>query len=53
MVAAGCTVFPPTERIILRSYYSMGPVKYRYIHYEKSGDQYVGREINGVSVLTK
>ena len=30
----------------------MGPVKGRYIHYEKAGDQFVGRCVTGISSLT-
>ena len=28
----------------------MGPVKERYIHYEKTGDQFVGRVVSGLDV---
>ena len=31
----------------------MGPVKDRYIHYEKAGDQFVGRTVTGISSLSK
>ena len=30
----------------------MGPIKYRYINYEKAGDQFVGRSVTGISSLT-
>eukprot|EP00957_Ditylum_brightwellii_P069306 5261565-Ditylum_brightwellii.AAC.1 len=30
----------------------MGPVKDRYIHYEKAGDQLVGQSVTGISSLT-
>ena len=53
LVAAGCTVSPPMSAICLRASWSMGPVKDRYIHYEKAGDQYVGRCATGVSSLSK
>ena len=31
----------------------MGPIKDRYIHYEKLGDQFVGRSVTGISSLSK
>ena len=31
----------------------MRPIKDRYIHYEKSGDQFVGRSVTGISSLSK
>ena len=31
----------------------MGPVKDRYIHYEKSNDQFTGRSVTAISYLTK
>ena len=30
----------------------MVPIKDRYIHYEKVGDQFVGRSVNSISLLT-
>ena len=42
LVSAGCTVSPPMSSICLRACWSMGPVKDRYIHYKKAGDQFVG-----------
>ena len=42
LVSAGCTVCPPMAAICLCAGWSMGPVKDRYIHYEKAGDQFVG-----------
>ena len=36
--------------ICLRAGWSMGPVKEKYIHYEKAGDQYVGRVAAGLNV---
>ena len=53
MVSTGCTVSPPMAAICLRACWSMGPVKDRYIHYEKAGDQFVGRTVTGISSLTK
>ena len=53
LVAAGCTVSPPMSAICLRASWSMYTVKDRYIHYEKAGDQYVGRCATGVSSLSK
>lgn len=52
-LSSGCTVSPPMASICLRAFWSMGPVKGRYIHYEKSGDQFVGRAFTGISLLTK
>ena len=53
LVSAGCTVSPPMAAICLRAGWSMGPVKDRYIHYEKAGDQFVGRCATGISSLSK
>ena len=53
MVSTGCTVSPPMASICLRDAWSMGNVKYRYIHYEKAGDQFTGRCCTGISSLTK
>ena len=39
--------------ICLRAGWSMGPIKDRYIHYEKLGDQFVGRSVTGISSLSK
>ena len=38
--------------ICLRAGWSMGTIKDRYLHYEKAGDQYVGRTVAGVSALS-
>ena len=48
--AAGCTVSPPMASICLRAGWSMGPVKERYIHYEKAGDQFLGRAVTGLDI---
>ena len=53
LVSAGCTVSPPMAAICLCAGWSMGPVKDRYIHYEKAGDQFVGRCATGLSSLSK
>lgn len=53
LVSSGCTVSPPMASICLRACWSMGPVKERYIHYEKAGDQFCGRSVTGISSLTK
>ena len=53
LVSAGCTVSPPMAAICLRAGWSMGPVKDRYIHYEKAGDQFVGCCATGISSLRK
>ena len=53
IVATGCTVSPSMASICLRYGWSMVPIKDRYIHYKKSGDQFVGRSVNGISSLSK
>ena len=53
LVASGCTVSLPMASICLRACWSMGPIKDRYIHYEKAGDQFVGRTVTGLSSLSK
>ena len=30
----------------------MGPVKERYLHYEKAGDQFLGRAVSGLNMMT-
>ena len=40
--SAGSTMSPPMVSICLRAMWSMGPVKERYLQYEKAGDQYLG-----------
>ena len=52
-VCSGCTVSPPMSLICLQACCSMGNVKDRYIHYEKSGDQFCGRGVTGISPLCK
>lgn len=53
LLSSGCTVSPPMSSICLRACWSMGPVKDRYIHYEKAGDQFCGRSATGTSSLLK
>ena len=53
LVSSGCTVSPPMASICLPACWSMGPVKDRYIHYEKAGDQLVGRSATRISSLKK
>ena len=53
IVATVCTVSPPMASICLRAGWSMGPIKYQYTHYEKVGDQFVVRSVNGISSLSK
>ncbi len=48
--SAGTTVAPPIVSICLRAMWSMGSVKERYLHYEKAGDQYLGRVVSGMDV---
>ena len=52
LAACGCTVSPPMASICLRAGWSMGPVKERYLFYEKAGDQFVGRTVCGLSPLS-
>lgn len=51
MVTTGCTVSPPMAAVCIRAGWSMGSVKDRYIHYEKAGDQFVGRTVTGIPSL--
>ena len=53
LVSTGCTASPSMASICLRAGWSMGNVKDRYIHYEKSGDQYCGRSVTGISSMTR
>ena len=39
--------------ICLCALWSMGPVKERYLHYEKAGDQYLGRVVAGLNCNDK
>ena len=48
--SAGSTVSPPMVSICLQAMWSMGPVKERYLQYEKAGDQYLGRVVSGLDV---
>ena len=48
--STGSTVSPPMASICLRAGWSIGLVKEKYIHYEKAGDQYVGRVVAGLNV---
>ena len=48
-----CTVSPPIESICLWDCWIMGPVKYRYMYYKNSGDQFTGRSVTSISYLTK
>ncbi len=50
---AGSTVAPPIVSICLRAMWSMGSVKERYLHYEKAGDQYLGRVVSEMDVSCK
>ena len=52
MVDDGCTVYPPMASIYLRYYWHVVFVKNRYLHYGKSGYQYVGISITGLSLLS-
>ena len=49
IVATGCTVSTPMASIFPRAGWSMGPIKYWYIHYKKVGDQFMRRYVTGIS----
>ena len=53
IVAIGYTVSPPIASICLRAGWSMGPIKDRYTHYEKAGDQFVGWSVTVISSSRK
>ena len=53
MVSYECTVSPLMASILPWACWSMVPVKYRYIHYKKAGDQFFGRIFTGILSLTK
>ena len=53
IVDTGWTISPPMTSICLRTDWSIGPIKYWYIHYKKAGDQFVGRSVTGISSLRK
>ena len=48
-----CKVSTPMASICFRDFWSMGPVKDRYIHYEKAGDKFTGQSVTAISYLTK
>jgi hypothetical protein len=50
--SAACTISPPIASICLRACWSMGPVKERYLFYEKAGDQFLGRAVSGMNMMT-
>ena len=52
LCSSGCTVSPSMASICLRACWSMGPVKDRYVHYEKAGDQFCGRTATSISSLS-
>ena len=47
---AGSTVSPPMVSVCLRTMWSMGHVKERYLQYEKVGDQYLERVVCGLDM---
>ena len=53
IVDSVCTVSPPTASIYLRAGWSMGPIKYQYIHYEEAGVKFFGRSVTVISSLIK
>ena len=50
-VATGFTVSPPMASICIRLCWTLGGVKDKYIKYERSGDQVVGRTVCGLPIL--
>lgn len=48
--STGSTVPPIITFICLRVYRSMRPVREKYIHYKKDGDQYAGRVLSVLNV---
>ncbi len=50
---AGSTVAPQIVSICLQVMWSMGLVKERYLHYEKAGNQHLGRVVSGMDVSYK
>ena len=53
LVSSGYTVSASMSSICIRSCWCMGPVKDRHIYYEKTGDNFVGRTVTGISLLHK
>lgn len=53
LVSAGYTVSPPMAAICLRATWSIWNVKDRFMHYEKAGDECVGRCVTGISSLSR
>ena len=49
--SCGCTVSPPMASICLRAGWRMGSVKDHYLHYEKAGNQHVGRIFTNIKTL--
>ena len=52
IVASGCNFSPPMASICLRACWSMGSIKYKYIHYDKVGDKFMGRYVHAVKNQT-
>ena len=53
IVDTGCTISPPMDSIFLSDVWSMESIKDTYIHYEKVGDQFVGRSMTRISSSIK
>ena len=49
LATAGTAVSPPIVSICLHAMWSMGQVKEHYLHYEKAGNQYLGRVVAGLN----
>ena len=52
LCASGCTVSPPVTSICLRDGWTKGGIKDKYLHFEKAGDQFVGRCVSGLDVTS-
>ena len=53
LICSGCNVSPTMSLIFLRACWSMEDMKDIYIQYKKSGDQFCGRSVIGISYLCK
>ena len=53
MFASGCTIYPPIVFIFVRSGWTMGGMKKRYLKRKNMGDRFVGRCIRCLNKLEK
>ena len=51
-VCGGTTMGPHIASVILRAGWSFGGVEDRYIRYERAGDQFVGRTVCGLDIMS-